>query len=463
VSQLDELVSLVGSEAVIPDDDALRSKSHDLSPRGLMAERTHDFPQVADCIVRPSSTDEVSVVLAWANETVTPVVPFGAGSGVCEGIAPDGGILLDLSRMDAVLDVDEKSLLVRVQAGCLGGNLGSHLEAKDLMLGHQPQSINISTVGGWLATRACGQLSAAFGGIEDIVAGFEAVLPGGSVVRSKTVPRRSTGPDPASLILGSEGTLAAVTEATLRVSRIAADRTNACLSFEHMSDGVAACRALAQSDLHPTIVRLYDREDVTLLLMDRTDPPEGPLLLLSFDGFAAPARAEAAVGLASGAVQDPAIVEHWWDHRNDAGSTYVRLMTQDDLLGPHAVVDTMEVAGTWTVLRDLYHSIKTRLSEKADLAACHLSHVYTDGACLYFTLASACDSEDAAEAALADWWETGMRACLDAGGSISHHHGIGRTKAGWLREEIGDWYEVLKSVKRTLDPNGIMNPGALGL
>jgi alkyldihydroxyacetonephosphate synthase len=463
VTKVDALVSLVGREAVVSDEEELRSRSLDLSPRALMATRAGGATKPADCLVRPRTTEEVSATLRWANDTATPVVPLGAGSDVCEAIAPDGGVLLDLSAMNAVLDVDEKSLLVRAQAGCMGGDLASHLEERGLMIGHQPQSMGISTVGGWLATRACGQLSAAYGGIEELVVGFETVLPGGRVLRRKTVPRRSTGPDVAGLMLGSEGTLGVVTEATLRVTRIPPNRTDVCLSFDHMTDGVAACRALAQSDLHPLLVRLYDKEDALILLRYLDEPPEGPVLLLSFNGFAAPARAEAALELAQGSRQDPAIVEHWWAHRNDAATEYVKLMTHDDLLGPHAVIDTMEVAGTWSVLRDLYHEIKTRLTDKADIAACHVSHVYGDGACLYFTLASACDSDDQAENVLASWWDTGMRACLDAGGSISHHHGIGRTKAAWLKEELGDWYPLLVKMKEVFDPKGIMNPGALGL
>jgi alkyldihydroxyacetonephosphate synthase len=121
------------------------------------------------------------------------------------------------------------------------------------------------------------------------------------------------------------------------------------------------------------------------------------------------------------------------------------------------------VSGTWSALRDLYHSMKKALEGHADLVGCHLSHVYPDGACLYFTLASAAADEASASSTLEAWWDHAMRACLDAGGSISHHHGIGRVKSSWLREETGGWWDVLAAVKKTLDPNGIMNPGVLGL
>jgi alkyldihydroxyacetonephosphate synthase len=138
-------------------------------------------------------------------------------------------------------------------------------------------------------------------------------------------------------------------------------------------------------------------------------------------------------------------------------------MLNDGLLGPHALIDTIEVTAQWSKLRDVYHSVKETLASRADIAGCHLSHVYADGACLYFTAASACASDDEALELNRTWWEAAMNATLAAGGSISHHHGIGRTKAPWLREELGGWFDVLAAVKRSVDPNGIMNPGALGL
>jgi alkyldihydroxyacetonephosphate synthase len=211
------------------------------------------------------------------------------------------------------------------------------------------------------------------------------------------------------------------------------------------------------------LVRLYDREDTQLLLRNRNDEIEGCVLLLSFDGRDASGRAMEAEKLCEGETAAEEIVASWWKHRNDAVDDYRSIMGGKGILGSHAAVDTMEVSGTWSILRELYHSMKNALSPEADVAACHLSHIYRDGACLYFTLASACDDNAQARSRVSRWWEVGMRSCLEAGGSISHHHGIGRLKAPWIRDELGGWFDVLAAVKKAIDPHGIMNPGALGL
>jgi alkyldihydroxyacetonephosphate synthase len=210
-------------------------------------------------------------------------------------------------------------------------------------------------------------------------------------------------------------------------------------------------------------LRLYDAEDAMLFLRNHPDEPQGPLMVLSFHGPGAEQRAAEALEVSGGQPGDNALVEHWWTHRNDAVGEFRRVMDGEGLLGPHGIVETIEVSATWTNLRDVYHSMKEALSPHADLVGCHLSHVYGSGACLYFTMGAVTGSDEEARQRLGTWWTEAMRSCLDAGGSISHHHGIGRTKAAWLREELGGWFDVLASVKKTIDPKNIMNPGALGL
>jgi alkyldihydroxyacetonephosphate synthase len=458
-----ELARLLGDHRVSAHPADLHRHATDRSPAALLARRAGlDYP-LPLCVARPRTTPQLQELLAWADRTRTPVVPYGGGSGVLGAIAPVGAVVVEMRAMNEVIDFDEKSRLVRAQAGVLGPDLEEALNSWGFTLGHQPQSIEISTVGGWVATRASGQLSARYGGIEALIAGLEAVLPGGRVVRSRPLPRRAAGPDLAALLIGSEGTLGVITEATLRVSPSVGARLNRCIRFEHMADGVAACRAILQGDLKPTLVRLYDREDAAIFLRKLPDEEPDPLMLLSFDGPLAEERASRAMELSGGSEGNHGLVDHWWTHRNDAVDEFKELMAGEGVLGPHAMVDTMEVSGTWTVLRDLYHSMKEALGPLADVVGCHISHVYPDGACLYFTMASACSDDDSALATLESWWESGMETCLRAGGSISHHHGIGRVKARWLRQELGEWWEVLAAVKAAIDPNGIMNPGALGL
>ena len=458
-----ELKALVGDHRVSDDPEDLVRHSRDMSSSALISKRAGTTERGAACVVRPREVAQVQALLRWADETGTCVVPYGGGSGVCEGIRPIDAVVIDTRAMCEILDFDDKSRLVRVEAGILGPDLQKALASWGYMHGHEPQSIQISTVGGWVATRACGQLSVRYGGIEDVVAGLEAVLPGGGSVRSAATPRSSTGPDVARLMIGSEGALGVVTEATLRVHPIPLERAHACIRFEHMSDGVAASRRIVQSDLVPTMMRLYDRDDATLLLMRVPDAEPTPLMLLTFDGSHASDRARRAAAIAGGDPGDPALVEHWWEHRNDAVDDFQNVMAGDGVLGPHALVDTLEVSATWARLRDLYHSTKTALERETDFVGCHLSHAYTDGACLYFTMAAACESDDDARARHARWWVTGMDACLAAGGSISHHHGIGRLKAPWIERELGGWWHVLRAVKDAVDPKGIMNPGVLGL
>lgn len=462
MSVAEAVAELLGEDRVRTGEDTRRF-ARDWSTRFQLQARRAEPVEPPACVVTPRSADEVVALLEWAHENRTPLVPFGGGSGVVEAVAASGAVVVSLAALSDVLEIDEKSLLVRVQAGKNGSDLDRELRAEGWRLGHEPQSVSISTVGGWVATRATGQLSARFGGIEDLLVSLEAVLPGGVRIRSKTAPRRATGPDVAALLIGSEGSLGIVTEATLRIVSADEERVDRCIRFDHMSDGVAACRAVAQSGVHPTVVRLYDTQDSEILLQNHPTEQRGPLMLLSVEGERAAERADRAMELAAGKPGNDDLVAHWWAHRNDAVDAFRELMAGRGVLGPHALVDTIEVAGTWSTLRDLYHGMRGALEPRADIVGCHLSHVYPDGGALYFTLASACDDEDDAAGRYDQWWDAAMDACLAAGGSISHHHGIGRLRARRLPAELGEIFGVLGAIKAAIDPHRIMNPGVLGL
>jgi alkyldihydroxyacetonephosphate synthase len=461
------LAALLPDGAVSTDPNDLAAHAHDWWTLALLRQRRGDDFVLPGAVVRPGSTEEVSAVLRWATETRTPVVTFGGGSGVCGGAeAVAGSISLDTRRLDRVLAVDRDALTVSAQAGIGGRTLEDDLAGRGLTLGHFPQSIEISTLGGWVAARSAGQKSARYGRLEDMVLGLEVVLPDGTVARTRPAPASAAGPDLARLFIGSEGTLGVVTEATLAVRPAPRVVTHGAFAFPTFADGLAAVRRVAQEELRPAVMRLYDENDVGIAFRDAADRPEGALLVLRFEGDViadAEERAIREIVVGEGGKDlGSSLAERWWEHRNDAVSTFRQIML-DGLLGPAAAVDTMEVAGMWPAT-ELYGGVRAALEAHADVVGCHASHPYPQGACLYFTFVFVGAKDEASvEARYRASWSDAAAATLAAGGTITHHHGVGLLKAPWLPAEMGASFEVLRAVKRALDPVGIMNPGKLGL
>ena len=464
---LSSLRTLLPDGAVSTDAADLAAHAHDWWTLALLRERRgHAVAQPA-AVVRPASTDEVAAVVRWAQDTRTPVVPFGGGSGVSGGVeAIPGSIALDVRRLDQVVSLDETALTVTAQAGIGGSVLEAWLAERGYTLGHFPQSIDISTLGGWIAARSAGQKSARYGRLEDMVLGLEVVLPGGRVVRIAPQPASAAGPDLARVFIGSEGTLGVVTEATLAIRRAPATIAHGAYVFETFAAGLDAVRTVAQAELRPAVMRLYDETDVGIAFRDAPDRPDGSLLILRFESEPAARDEERAVRSlvehSGGRDLGPALGERWWEHRNDAVATFRQIMLKE-MLGPSAAVDTMEIAGRWPV-NDLYASVRAALGGHADVVGCHASHPYAQGACLYFTFVFiGASSEDVVEARYRAAWADAAEATLAGGGTITHHHGVGVLKAPWLAREMGEGFEVLRAIKRALDPAGIMNPGKLGL
>ena len=466
-SDIRSLAAQLPDGAVSTDPADLSSHAHDWWTLALLRQRRGDRFTLPAAVVSPASTEEVATVLRWAQETRTPVVPFGGGSGVSGGAeAIAGAITLDVRRMNRVLAVDEDALTVTAQAGIGGRELEEELEGRGFTLGHFPQSIDISTLGGWVAARSAGQKSARYGRLEDMIVALEAVLAGGAIVRTRPAPASAAGPDLVRLFVGSEGTLGVVTEATVAIRRAPGVVTHGAYAFGSFAEGLAAVRRVAQEELHPAVMRLYDESDVGIAFRDAADRPDGSLLVLRFEGDAIAEAEERAIRsiVEDGGGKDlgPGLAERWWEHRNDAVGTFRQIML-DGLLGPAAAVDTMEIAGMWPAT-DLYEAVRAALSSHADVVGCHASHPYPQGTCLYFTFVFVGATDDAAvEARYRGAWADAAAATLDAGGTITHHHGVGLLKAPWLPTELGGGFEVLRALKRALDPNGIMNPGKLGL
>jgi alkyldihydroxyacetonephosphate synthase len=412
----------------------------------------------ASVIVQPHSVDEVAAVLRVCNDARVPVTAAAGRSGVCGASVPVfGGVLLDLTAIAGIKRVDRTSMLVDVAPGTFGDVFEDELRADyGVTCGHWPQSMALSTVGGWLACRGAGQLSTRYGKIEDIVSGLDVVLADGSVVTTGDSHRSAVGPDLTQLFVGSEGTLGIIVGARLRLHPIPPAEIRAAFAFTSFTDGLDAMRRIMQRGATPAVLRLYDAIEA-----DRSYKTGAAHVLLALDeGDAHIVDATRRIldeECAAAAVIDVGLVEQWMEHRNDVSAL-------EALISRGFVVDTMEVSASWSALPAVYERATAAIQavEHTMVASAHQSHSYTDGACLYFTFAGKPPAEDR-EAYYRAAWDAGQRAVLAAGGALSHHHGVGLNRSRFVGEALGAGIGVLQSVKDALDPNGILNPGKLGL
>jgi len=413
-------------------------------------------------VVRPESTEEVATVLRLCRAAHVPVIPFGGGSGVCGGVeARPEAIVLSTRGLDGLVSLDVRNLTATFRAGTMGGEAERRMQREGLTIGHWPQSVELSTVGGWVATRAAGQFSTAYGSIEDLVLALEVVLPDGSVLRTRETPRAAAGPDLRQLFMGSEGTLGVVTEVTFSLRAQPESRTLAAFHFAIPDAGLEAIRRFMRAGWRPPVVRLYDERE-----SQRQFPKECPegrcMLLLVHEGPAGAVAAEVA-GIAlhcadeGGVAAGVSAVEHWLEHRNQVPS--FRELNERGL-----VVDTIEVSATWDRVMPLYHAVIASLREQPEvvLASAHSSHSYRSGTNLYFTFAARVPEKSRMPEIYLACWRRAMHATLVSGGGIAHHHGIGRVRREFLGAEIGDTgVAVLRALKSALDPDDLLNPGVL--
>jgi alkyldihydroxyacetonephosphate synthase len=414
------------------------------------------------CVVTPRDTREVATTIRTAQQHGVAVVPYGGGSGVLGGsVPPDGALVIDLRAMNQLLALDETALLATAQAGMMGDVYESTIQDRGYTTGHYPQSIARATVGGLVATRSAGQFSTKYGNIEDLLLGLEVVLPSGNVVRLDPFPRASTGPALQELFLGSEGTLGIITEVTLKVFPRPQKREVASLAFKSVPDGLEAIRRIVRPGWRPAVVRLYDQMETARHFSAHDAPADSCMLLVVCEGPAVLAAAEMQacrdVAQSMGAIDvGTAPVEHWLGHRNDVPSW-------DFFLKNGLVVDTIEVAATWDRVGGLYDAVVATLQQVPGVlnASAHSSHSYPQGTNLYITFAIRPDDYADAETRYLEAWGRVMEATIAAGGTIAHHHGIGRLRVPWLERELKSAYPVLQAVKRALDPAGLMNPGTL--
>ncbi len=458
---VERLREIAGPEHVLVGEPDLRVYARDSWP--IAALRVHHGRPLPlpDAVVLPGSTAEVASVVRLLYESDVSIIPYGGGSGVLGGTLPlGGGVIVDVKRLDQVLEINETGLTVTAQAGILGVDLETTLSRAGYTLGHFPQSIDVATLGGFVATRSAGQFSTKYGNIEDLLLGLEVVLPQGRVIRTKTTARASTGPDLKNLFVGSEGILGIITEATLRLHPRPEKRATQTYEVESFTEGLEAVRRVMRTGLRPAVIRLYDPLESYHSFKERVTQGKG-LLLFVFEGLAGLVDLEAAVVdeiLASfpnrrlGA--EPG--EHWLRTRNVVSGL-------PEFMSQGLVVDTLEVAATWDRVAALYEAIISRMTAVKGIvsASAHSSHFYTQGTNLYVTFLALGPDAVTAEDLYQRIWAAAMEACLQAGGTISHHHGIGLQRARWMGREHGEALEVLRRLKKALDPKGLMNPGKL--
>lgn len=464
---------IVGAAHVRTDDAWRIARTRGKSTPDLLRIRAGDASDAPDAVVRPGGHEEVAAVVTWCSDQRVAVVPFGGGTSVVGGLAARrdgyaGVVALDLRRMTRLLSVDEESGTATLEAGLLGPEAEALLADHGLTIGHFPQSFRYASIGGFAATRSSGQSSAGYGRFDRLVMRLKVATPLGDLELGSG-PANAAGPDLRELVLGSEGAFGVITEMTVRVRPAPQARVYEAWRWESFAAGADALRRLAQSRIMPTVLRLSDETETAV---DLASPDAaggasrgGCVMITGYEGTHAQVdRARAVVtaelGRLGGENLGTEAGEAWAAGRFDG--PYLR----DALLDVGVLVETFETVTWWSNLQHLYARVKAAV--EADLieqgtppiVLCHVSHVYETGASLYFTVAAREQADGVAQ------WRRAKAAASDAivegGGSITHHHAVGRDHKPWLAREIGPvGVELLRAVKERIDPAGVLNPGVL--
>jgi alkyldihydroxyacetonephosphate synthase len=482
--------SLAGTFSAAPHDRLGHSYGKSFADSVRMWNR--DVRNPPDWVAFPEDEQAIVDILDWAARENVAVIPYGGGSSVCGGVEPAVGlsyratVSLDLERLARVLEVDRLSRSARIQAGTLGPDLEQQLRTHGLTLRHFPQSFQFSTLGGWIATRAGGHYATLYTHVDEFVQSVRVVAPAG-VVETRRLPGSGAGPDPNRLVLGSEGILGVVTEAWVRLQDRPRFRASASIRFGDFDAATGCVRALSQSGLNPSNCRLLDAAEVA---MAGVGNGRSPTLVLGFESsdhelLAWMSRALELVRDHGGEYDSAAIERSMQaaasdadgEHRKGAAGAwrdaFIRMpYWRDSMVGAGAILDTFETAITWDRFDEFYRGVREDI-ESAILRAtgrpghlsCRFTHVYPDGPAPYFTYAAVGSPRGDLASSLAAWREIKLAAnesVTRRGGTITHHHAVGRDhRSGYEREAPILYRQVLAAAKQRLDPQGILNPGVL--
>ncbi|WP_291792718.1 MULTISPECIES: FAD-binding oxidoreductase [Brevibacterium] len=452
--------------------------THGKAFRDVVRNLRGDLSAAPDWVVRPTSETDLADILDWCSQEQVAAIPYGGGSSVVGGTEArfsGPAISIDMELFDQVLEIDRTSRAARIQAGVYGPALEDQLRPHGLTLRHYPQSFAYSTLGGWLATRAGGHFATLYTHIDDLTESMRVVTPQG-VSESRRLPGSGAGPSPDRLFLGSEGSLGIITEAWMRLQDRPVYQTTASVLFDSYTEAVAATRAIAQAGLYPTNCRLLDPNEARGSAGMESG---GGILVLAFESADHPVdawieRATEIVSDHGGRVQDRT-------RRDAAGassggaagawrSAFLRMPYWRDALAQRSIIaETFETACTWDAFEEFHAAVTTAVQGALNdicgggTVSCRFTHVYPDGPAPYYGVRA----PGRWDGLLAQWDEIKAavsEAIISAGGTITHHHAVGRDHAPWYAQQRPDLYAAgLQAVKGRLDPAGIMNPGVLGI
>lgn len=462
---ISEFEKIVQKENVFLDEATRTQKGQDATPIRVFQSLLDWKPLMPAVVLKPATAQEISKILKLCNDNKVPVIGYGGGSGVLKGVESltEDTVVIDVSRLNKIEKPNDEDLTITCGAGVWLKDLEAFVNKKGYITGHYPQSFDLAQMGGLVATNSIGQFSTRYGGIEDLLVAIQAVLPNGEIIDIKPNPRRAVGPDLRHLFLGSEGFLGIITQVTVKLFPKPESRWKCAYRVADMDVGLECIRLVMREGVHPAVVRLHDwlecegpygafmEENESLLIFIS----EGPKAMTDYEGAVVDKVVKAAGGIPVGTKP----VDIWDKHKNDIADE------QDKYAKMGLVADTIEISAPWSKIHKIYaDTVDRAYMEVQELIyfSGHSSHSYLTGTNIYFMFAAFPDGTIEGAAKLHNRiWQIVMEETLKNGGSIAHHHGIGKMRTPYMKEELGSAYILLEKVKNSIDPNNIMNPGAI--